>query len=88
MLAVETVPTEGAAVDAVAVKDGDETIVWVFNRTPTPRKVSIEGIGKEKHLRVARVGGVSARESRDQQSEGAKAIDLAPFEVCRVASWK
>jgi len=90
VLSVERVAEPGSgrqawAVGALAVKDGDATIVWLINRTPEKAQAVIEGLGATAKLTALNATtNASGGKAIDVTGDTAIPVELEPYGVYRV----
>jgi hypothetical protein len=90
VLSVEPVADPGSvkqawAVRALAVKDGETTIVWLVNRTPEKAQAVIEGLGQSaKITQLSATTDASGGKAIDVTGGTAIPVDLEPYGVYRV----
>jgi hypothetical protein len=90
VLSVEPVAEPGSgnqawAVVALAVQDGDATIVWLINRTPEKAHAVLEGVGPSVNVVPVDAGtSVAGVKSSGAPGETSVAVELGPYAVYRI----
>jgi hypothetical protein len=90
LLSVEPLAGPGSAraawaVQALAIKDGDATIIWLVNRTPEKAQAVIEGLGPSAKITLlSATTNASAGKAIDVAGGTAIPVDLEPYGVYRV----
>lgn len=75
------------AVQALAIKDGDATIVWLINRTSEKARAVVDGLGvAPKVVRLNPPNGTAGGTSASVAGGPAFQVDLDPYGVYRIDS--
>ena len=90
VLSAEPVDEPGSArqawaVQALAVRDGNATIVWIINRTPEKSQAVLEGLGPAAKVTQLNVTtDAAAPKPIDSTGETTISVDLGPYGVYRI----